>query len=141
MYQALENAAQLVKAPGRLFIAIYNDQGRKSKAWTHIKKFYSKSPLMIQWLMASSYFLLLGSLTIIRDTLFLRPLATFLNYHSLRGMSFWTDVVDWIGGYPFEVASPEQIFDFYRERGFVMEQLKTVQGKMGNNEFVFKKPS
>lgn len=141
MYQALENAAQLVKAPGRLFIAIYNDQGRKSKAWTHIKKFYSKSPLMIQWLMASSYFLLLGSLTIIRDTLFLRPLATFRNYHSLRGMSFWTDVVDWIGGYPFEVASPEQIFDFYRERGFVMEQLKTVQGKMGNNEFVFKKPS
>ncbi|MBT3389585.1 MAG: class I SAM-dependent methyltransferase [Chloroflexi bacterium] len=137
MYLALDNAAQLVKASGRLFIAIYNDQGRKSEAWTSIKKFYSKSPLIIQWLMASGYFLFLGSMAFIRDTLFLRPLATFRNYHSLRGMNFWTDVVDWIGGYPFEVASPEKIFEFYRQRGFVLTYLKTVQGKLGNNEFVF----
>lgn len=30
-----------------------------------------------------------------------------------RGMSPWRDVVDWVGGYPFEVARPEQVFDFY----------------------------
>jgi len=78
-------------------------------------------------------------MVLIRDTLLLHPLHTFRNYHSLRGMSFWTDVVDWIGGYPFEVATPEQIFDFFRKRGFVLENLTTVQGKMGNNEFVFRK--
>jgi 2-polyprenyl-6-hydroxyphenyl methylase/3-demethylubiquinone-9 3-methyltransferase len=28
-------------------------------------------------------------------------------------MSAWRDVVDWVGGYPFEVAKPERVFDFY----------------------------
>ena len=139
MYQALENAAHLVRPGGKLFIAIYNDQGRKSKIWVMIKRLYARSPALIQWLMAGGYFLLLGFMVSIRDILFLRPLNTVRNYHSLRGMSFWTDVVDWIGGYPFEVASPEQIFDFFRKRGFELEFLKTVQGKMGNNEFVFSK--
>ena len=27
-----------------------------------------------------------------------------------RGMNFWIDYVDWVGGYPFEVAKPEIIF-------------------------------
>jgi len=139
MYQALENAANLVGPAGKLCIAIYNDQGRKSRIWVLIKRFYTRSPALIQWLLASGYFLLLGFMVLIRDTLLLHPLHTFRNYHSLRGMSFWTDVVDWIGGYPFEVATPEQIFDFFRKRGFVLENLTTVQGKMGNNEFVFRK--
>ncbi|MGH8511739.1 MAG: hypothetical protein ACREU9_02645 [Gammaproteobacteria bacterium] len=26
------------------------------------------------------------------------------------GMSYWHDLIDWIGGYPFEVAKPEEIF-------------------------------
>jgi 2-polyprenyl-6-hydroxyphenyl methylase/3-demethylubiquinone-9 3-methyltransferase len=54
-------------------------------------------------------------------------------------MSPWTDMVDWVGGYPFEVAKPEQIFDFYRARGFVLERLVTAGGGIGCNEFVFRK--
>jgi 2-polyprenyl-6-hydroxyphenyl methylase/3-demethylubiquinone-9 3-methyltransferase len=67
------------------------------------------------------------------------PIHRFTRYKSLRGMSQWHDWIDWIGGYPFEVASPEQIFLFYRRRGFVLQQLKTCGGRMGNNEFVFQK--
>ena len=54
-------------------------------------------------------------------------------------MSAWYDLVDWVGGYPFEVAKPEQIFEFYRERGFTLEKLTTCAGSMGCNEFVFLK--
>jgi 2-polyprenyl-6-hydroxyphenyl methylase/3-demethylubiquinone-9 3-methyltransferase len=54
-------------------------------------------------------------------------------------MSAWRDVVDWVGGYPFEVAKPEEIFDFYRERGFRLEKLYTDGGNSGCNEFVFTK--
>ena len=54
------------------------------------------------------------------------------------GMSPWRDVVDWAGGYPFEVAKPEEIFDFFRQRGFQLERLKTCAGGHGCNEFVFK---
>jgi 2-polyprenyl-6-hydroxyphenyl methylase/3-demethylubiquinone-9 3-methyltransferase len=54
-------------------------------------------------------------------------------------MDPWRDVVDWVGGLPFEVATPEAIFDFYRQRGFMLERLKTCGGGHGCNEFVFRK--
>lgn len=57
---------------------------------------------------------------------------------SLRGMSKWHDIVDWIGGYPFEVARPEQIHDFLRGRDFMLFRLKTTRG-LGCNEYVFSK--
>jgi 2-polyprenyl-6-hydroxyphenyl methylase/3-demethylubiquinone-9 3-methyltransferase len=55
-----------------------------------------------------------------------------------RGMSHWRDAVDWIGGYPYEVAKPEQIFEFYKARGFSLRRLKSTVG-LGCNEFVFRK--
>ena len=55
-----------------------------------------------------------------------------------HGMSPWRDVVDWVGGYPFEVAKPEEVFEFYRDRGFNLVTLKTCGGR-GCNEFVFEK--
>ncbi|MBM3146153.1 MAG: class I SAM-dependent methyltransferase [Chloroflexi bacterium] len=137
MNLALENGARLVKPSGKLYIAIYNDQGWQTELWISVKKFYNKSPLTIRWLIAAITYLGLWLCVSIRDFLSLRPFYTYRNYHSSRGMNSWTDVIDWVGGYPFEVATPEQIFVFYRERGFVLEHLKTVQGKMGNNEFVF----
>ena len=63
------------------------------------------------------------------------------HYHkaSMRGMSYWHDIVDWIGGYPFEVAKPEEVFSFYHEHGFSLDRLKTCCGGHGCNEFVFMK--
>jgi len=56
-----------------------------------------------------------------------------------RGMSVWHDLVDWVGGYPFEVAKPEEILDIYREKGFCLLRLKTCGGGLGCNEYVFGK--
>jgi hypothetical protein len=53
-----------------------------------------------------------------------------------RGMSPWHDLIDWIGGYPSEVASPEAVTDFFRARGFTIDKLRTTN-RMGCNEFVF----
>ena len=44
------------------------------------------------------------------------PLRRYSEYRARRGMSAWHDVVDWLGGYPFEVAKPEEIFDFFHDR-------------------------
>jgi 2-polyprenyl-6-hydroxyphenyl methylase/3-demethylubiquinone-9 3-methyltransferase len=52
-------------------------------------------------------------------------------------MSPFVDLIDWIGGYPFEVAKPEEIFEFYRERGYTLYKLKTCAGGYGCNEFGF----
>jgi 2-polyprenyl-6-hydroxyphenyl methylase/3-demethylubiquinone-9 3-methyltransferase len=70
------------------------------------------------------------------DFYHLRPFAAWRSYHIERGMSPWWDVVDWIGGWPYEVAAPEAVFRFYWDRGFVLTNLVTRQG-LGCNEFVF----
>jgi 2-polyprenyl-6-hydroxyphenyl methylase/3-demethylubiquinone-9 3-methyltransferase len=54
-------------------------------------------------------------------------------------MSAWCDVVDWTGGYPFEVAKPEEVFDFFKSKKFELQRLKTCAGGLGCNEFVFRK--
>ena len=58
-----------------------------------------------------------------------------------RGMGLWTDVADWVGGYPFEVASPRQIVDFYQRRGFTAKRIVDVGRKHGCNVFVFQRTS
>lgn len=47
-----------------------------------------------------------------------------------RGMSFWYDVLDWLGGYPFEVSTPQQVFNFYKSRKFKLIQLKRLAEKL-----------
>jgi hypothetical protein len=74
---------------------------------------------------------------LLKDVIAGQPLRSFRNYRAMRGMSLWHDVVDWVGGYPFEVSKPEQIFDFYYQRGFHLVRMTTQAGDLGCNEFVF----
>ncbi len=50
------------------------------------------------------------------------------------------DVIDWIGGYPFQVTKPEEVFDFFNEKGFQLQTRKTCAGGIECNEIVFSKP-
>ena len=141
MRQAMENAGDRVCDGGKLFIAIYNDQGRTSRVWWLIKTAYNRLPARFRWVVLWPALIRLWGPTTIRDFISGRPFSTWNNYSqgSLRGMSAWRDVVDWVGGLPFEVASPEGIFEFYKNRGFKLETLKTCGGGRGCNEFVFQK--
>lgn len=139
MYQGLENAGNLVADNGTLFIAIYNDQGSVSKMWRAIKRMYNKSPRVMRSLMVIPFFLILWGSRGIKDFFKGRPFYTWRTYVKKRGMSPWTDAVDWVGGYPFEVAKPEEIFDFFHNRGFTLEKMMTKGGGNGCNQFVFKK--
>jgi hypothetical protein len=67
------------------------------------------------------------------------PSRRYRNKRRSRGMSVVHDWYDWLGGYPFEVATPEQILDFFRARGFELHKLRTVAGSLGCNEFVFRR--
>jgi len=138
MRQAWESIAGTVAPGGRLFISIYNDQGWKSRAWSAIKREYQRIPAPLRPLYV---LLLMGP----RETLsaLLQGPAAYLrawqNYKSNRGMSRWHDLVDWVGGYPFEVAKPEEVFDFFRERGFTLEWMLTCGAGLGCNQFVFER--
>jgi len=137
MWQALENVVPLVARDGRLFIAVYNDQGMASRCWRAIKRAYNLLPQGLKFLVLWPSFIRLWGPTTARDLLRLKPFRTWRSYYATRGMSPQRDVTDWVGGYPFEVATPEEIFDFYRKRGFTLVRLKTCGGGHGNNEFVF----
>jgi 2-polyprenyl-6-hydroxyphenyl methylase/3-demethylubiquinone-9 3-methyltransferase len=140
MWAALANAAPLVAPRGKLFIAIYNDQGTASRRWTKVKKFYNEAPPGLRFLAVWPSFWVLNWRPLVKDFLRGRPFQSIRDYgKNQRGMSFWQDLIDWVGGYPFEVARPEQIFDFYRQRGFVLTRLLTCGGTPGCNQFVFEK--
>jgi len=137
MWSALENVAASVAPYGQLFIAIYNDQGTASRRWAWVKRTYSRSRLL-RWPLLWASFWYGNWRWVAKDILCLRPFHTLHHYAEGRGMSVWHDLVDWVGGYPFEVARPEDIFDFYRGRGFTLERLKTTNS-LGCNEFVFRR--
>lgn len=140
MWEALSNVIPLVESSGRLFIAIYNDQGRTSLWWKKVKKAYCMAPEPLRTGVSLLAFMRLWGPTMMRDLLKGHPLASWVSYGQGgggRGMSPWRDVVDWVGGYPFEVASPEEIFNFYRDRGFHLDELQTCAGGLGCNQFVF----
>ncbi len=143
MWQALNNVAPLVADGGRLFIAIYNDQGRPSRAWLMVKRVYNTLPAALRWMVLLPAFAWLWGPSMVRDLLRLRPFATWRDYGRVgtRGMDPWRDTIDWVGGLPFEVATPERIFDLYRARGFELRQLRTCAGGIGCNELVFERPA
>jgi 2-polyprenyl-6-hydroxyphenyl methylase/3-demethylubiquinone-9 3-methyltransferase len=139
MWTALGNVVQLVNPGGRLFISIYNDQGVRSKLWTIEKRWYVQNP----WLRPLLFAGYLGaSVTYIaaRDLLVRRqaPWKRFQD-DANRGMSWYYDVLDWLGGYPFEVATPAAVDAFFGKRAFSRTRLVTRTS--GCNEFVFTAPN
>ena len=130
MWTALENLADQVSSNGLLFVALYNSQPLGSKYWSFVKKSYNAYILMRPfWIFIHLLYPSIPSLI----------LKIFQNRDLPRGMSIWYDLLDWLGGYPFEVSTPSEIFNFYKDRGFVLVQIDTVGGKLGCNEYVFKK--
>ena len=139
LYQALENANSLVADGGILFIAIYNDQGQASKMWYGVKKAYNGAPKALRGFILALCFIRLWGPTTIKDILKGKPFYTWRTYIKQRGMSPRHDVIDWVGGYPFEVAKPEEIFSFFHEKDYTLEKLFTAGGGHGCNQYVFRK--
>ena len=144
MWAAIKNAIIPLAPRGTLFISIYNDQRYLSRCWKRLKRFHNQSgrtgrllaeiaTLLIVWGPQIPIYIIKG-----------KPLGAFRKWEEYgreRGMSPWHDVVDWAGGYPFEVAKPEEIFHFYKKLGLTLEGLKTCGGGKGCNEFLFRSRS
>lgn len=136
MWRAIDLAQRAVAPGGRFFIALYNDQGLKSVVWRQIKRLYCSGVpgRAIMTVLCVPYFVVRRlAADVLRGR---NPLAHYREYRTNRGMSVVRDWVDWLGGYPFEVASPGATFDFLRARGFRLDRLLSTLGS-GCNEFVF----
>ena len=56
-----------------------------------------------------------------------------------RGMDFWFDVVDWVGGYPYEYARPEEVEQHVTRLGFTLRERVSATVPTGCHEFVFER--
>ncbi|HVE73834.1 MAG TPA: class I SAM-dependent methyltransferase [Mycobacteriales bacterium] len=146
LWGACEVVAKAVAPKGLLALAIYNDQGRASRSWTAVKKSYveggqGRRRLLVQGV--ATYF---AARTALSDVAALRGGVGAVRQKRAerrvarpRGMDARHDLIDWVGGYPFEVAKPEEVFAFFRDRGFTLENLTTCGGGLGCNEFLFRR--
>ena len=139
MAEALENAALPVAARGKLFIAIYNDLGSRTARWRLIKRTYNRLPRALRPAFTALVAAPNEAKAVARACLEGDALGYVRSWTAVgdRGMSRWRDIVDWVGGYPYEAATPEQIFDFYEARRFRLIAMKCGGVGLGCNEFVF----
>lgn len=142
MWSAAENIASCVRPGGLLFLAIYNDQGLRSGIWRWIKRLYNRAPEPARPVVAAIAIApqeLRAAMVLLVTGRFGAYLRSWRSSNRRRGMSKWRDIVDWVGGYPFEVATPAEVFEFFSARWFTLERLRTVGGASGCNEFVFRR--
>ncbi len=132
MEKAFANCVGLVKPGGQLIVAIYNRHW-SSSLWERIKYLYCRLPRIGQkamiWLFVPVIYLakLLGTRQ--------NPLK------KERGMDFLVDVVDWVGGYPYEYATVDEVLDLGIKYGLQVLRVSPAGVPTGCNEFVFTRPT
>ncbi|VAW84571.1 hypothetical protein MNBD_GAMMA16-519 [hydrothermal vent metagenome] len=137
MVKAIEQASDRVKANGLLALALYG-KTRHCERWTKIKYWYINATSEQQAKAERWYVRLFGFYILLRG----KRLATHIaNYNQKRGMDFYYDVRDWIGGYPYESISPDQLRQILTPRSFSIkkENVRRRSGLFGsgNDEYLF----
>ena len=113
-------------------IALYNRHW-SSRPWLIIKYIYCKSPPALQKLLVS----MLAPVIYVAKWLVTREDPR----NQSRGMDFFYNVVDWVGGYPYEYASREEVLTMVEPLGFTCTRHIPSQVPTGCNEFVFRRHS
>jgi 2-polyprenyl-6-hydroxyphenyl methylase/3-demethylubiquinone-9 3-methyltransferase len=142
MWEGVEKAASLVKSGGTFVLALY----RKTPLctpWRLEKRVYRKLPALLQRALRMAY----GAAHLLAVTATGKNPAAYLqNYRSRRGMSYWHDIHDWLGGYPYESARPADVVSTVEGLGFELEYSFVHPVKAyglfgsGCDEFVFRRP-
>ena len=136
MWNAIANAAGRLHEDSVFYIALYSSDvftDPPASYWLDVKRTYNRSTLLKKRWMDWEY----AWNNIIRHELVNRrnPFKAIRAYKRSRGMSYWHDVRDWLGGYPMEFAGHRETEAFCRGRGL---QLVHVRAGEANTEFVFR---
>lgn len=129
MWQAIRNAMNLVEKDGYFVIAIYNKHWT-SPIWKVIKWFYNVAPKVVKRGMVILFYNLKKNFFKIKNKEM---------FNKTRGMNFYYDVIDWIGGYPYQYASTDEIKKYFDKFDFKLINLVNTKGWTGCNEYMFKR--
>jgi len=138
MWRAVENVFSLVEPGGLLCLALYNVP-RYLPLILFCKHAYNRAPGLTKPFLVGAY----GSATLLLEYRHSRtlPWDYIRDYGKAagRGMSFWRDQEDWLGGLPYEVASADEVRRYAEARGMKAERL-LVRGPRANNEYLLSRP-
>ncbi len=134
LWQAIKNAADRVKVGGRLHIALYNKHWT-SPFWKQIKATYCRSPRGLQNSMLRFYAGYEWTKLVLKGR---NPQRYISSYNKERGMDWLTNLRDWLGGYPYEYATPAEVIAFVGEHHLELVKCLPNNGT-GCSEFLFKK--
>lgn len=137
LWQALDNVTLTVAPGGQLFVSIYNRQRWLSSYWSMVKRLYVKSPRPVQRVIHIGFYLYFVTAVGAADLLRGRNPTVRHTGRGRRGMSFYHDTADWVGGWPFEPAAFEEVVGRLQSAGFRLGASKTCGRRHGCNEFVF----
>jgi len=145
LYKALNKAGEMVEHGGTFIFALYR-RTWMDWFWCLEKKIYYKSKPAVKKFLQLSY------IGVFRVGLFLtnRSYKTYVkNYNSKRGMNFYNDIHDWLGGWPYEAIDPEEVYIVMNKLGFKKKKMWIRKGKVfgreigllgsGNNEYNYQK--
>lgn len=133
MWEAIANASTLVRRNGLFWIALYV-KGPKYPEHLALKQKYNRASKLGKKIMVWKF---IGNIKRERRRAGLNPSSW--NQQHERGMDVYHDVIDWLGGLPYEVASKEEIVEFCAQRGFVLQNIKELP-EGGNNTYLFSRP-
>lgn len=141
MWLGIENAIScVVPKDGKLFIAIYNDQGWKSHLWWFVKLVYNRMPRILRPLFIAITYATSRFCVFVKYAVKLNPsnvIRPLLKDRRERGMSAKYDKIDWIGGFPYEFAKFEILVSYLEARGFVLIHSNR-NSSLGCHEMAFK---
>ncbi len=113
MWKAVENAMTLVKPKGLFMISLYS--GVKTYATAQIvKENYNNANKLGKIDYIANYVM---NIRRTRNEEGLDP-HNWNTLQSTRGMNKYNDIVDWLGGLPYEVTDTATITEFAKKRGF-----------------------
>lgn len=139
MHRALVAAARRVRTGGVLAVALYG-KTRYCGLWKRMKRWYVNATPEQRSSAEKWYVRLFGFYMLLRG----KRLSTHIaNYQNKRGMDFYHDVRDWIGGYPYESITPKELMRVLSPLGFEMlkQNVRKRSGLFGsgNDEFLLHK--
>ena len=139
MLEAIKKSTKMVSKNGMIILALYK-KTKLCNLWKIEKYIYKSSPKVIQNFIKNLFIFLFKLAMILKRKNF----SNYINdYKTKRGMDFYHDVHDWLGGYPYESISIEEISKIMDKFGYKMIrsfQVKKQIGFFGTgcDEYVFK---
>ncbi len=127
MYNAIRCAAKFVKPNGLLALALY----RKTLLctfWKWEKRLYNNGPAWFPKLSQFIFKSLFLTRLILKGS---NPLSYIHSYKQNRGMDWHHDIIDWIGGYPYESISVPELKTFAKTLNFEVIKEFTQKQRFG----------